>query len=144
VACEAEHDVDVELAKFFMRYCEWLNRRMSSGDDEAKRSLGFKKITKDGYELWAPPTQRELENSLLLALYDSMETPSIPNLWRLVTELNRRSPNKIITKFDDRRSSSQMLRVLSLPTRSLPTFERHMTRLLAKREVRRGNPLKAE
>src|SRR6266536_3404053 len=104
---------DAEVAKAFELYCKWLTRR---SNDEATRSL--KKITKDGQDLLVPLTGRELRNDLLLALYFSMEKPSVPALWNLVNELVRRAPQQ------------------PWPRQSLDAFERHMSRLLAQRRRR--------
>jgi len=60
------------------------------------------------------------QNSLLLALYDSMDKPSVPKLWELISELNRRSPKQQIGP----RGRQQ----------SLAAFERHMSRLLKRRK----------
>jgi hypothetical protein len=105
---------DDEVAKALECYCDWFNRL----NDEAKRTRLLKKIRKDGHELWVPLTPRESQNSLLLALYDSMEKQSIPGLWDLIAELNRRSPK---------------LQIGPRGQQSLAAFERHMTRLLARR-----------
>jgi len=102
---------DAEITKAFELYCNWMTR-----NDEVTRSL--KKITKDGQYLLAPLTGRELRNDLLLALYFSMETPSVPALWNLINELVHRAPEQ------------------PWPRQSLATFERHMSRLLARQ--RRG------
>jgi hypothetical protein len=85
------------------------------GDDEAKRMFGT--LAKDGPSLVYLRSPHALNNQILLILYDALpsEIRSVPNLWRIVNHGKKRP-------------------IGPRGSQSLVAFEKHMTRLLAKRK----------
>ncbi len=115
----AEDEYGLARWEALLLFCSIAERL--GGNDEAARV--FHEVANHGDE-WLNHgllPRSEFQNRLLLDIYDTMspDDRSVPALWRLVSDLNRKFPKH---------------KIGPRGPQSLAAFERHMTRLLKGRK----------